>query len=51
VNIALTVLVVVLAWSAVSILVALAVGAMAKARDEGAQAPPALRDERVRAAV
>jgi hypothetical protein len=51
VNIALTVVVIALVWSAVSILVALAIGAMAKARDEGARVTPALIDEGARAAV
>lgn len=51
VNIALTIVVVALGWSAVSILVALAIGAIAKARDEGAGMTPALTDEGVQAAV
>jgi uncharacterized membrane protein len=52
VNIVLTVVVIALVWSAVSILVALAIGAMAKARDEGARlTTPELTDERARAAV
>ena len=51
-NIALTVVVVALVWSTVSILVALLIGAMAKARDEGARlTTPALPDEGARAAV
>jgi hypothetical protein len=62
VNITLTVVVVALAWSVLSIIVALTVGGMAKARDAGAtrrfdqnlttgpMAPP-VRDEGVRPAV
>jgi hypothetical protein len=46
------VLVIVLAWSALSITVALAVGAMARARDVVPRAPALpIRDEGVRTAV
>jgi len=62
VNIALTVVVVAVAWSVLSIVVALTVGGMAKARDAGASPlldqslatrpmAPQLRDEGVRPAV
>jgi hypothetical protein len=61
-NTGVVVLVVVLGWSLLSVIVAMAVGAMAKARDAGAvlrpgqgrapgRAAPAARDEVVRTAV
>jgi hypothetical protein len=53
VNTGLFVLVIVLAWSVLSVVVALAVGAMARARDLVGVAPPGFRarDEGVRSAV